>query len=452
MNAAQLYDTIASGSTVAPKILSIALMLTAGFLLTRLTKKLSLPNVTAYLVAGILLGPFCLDLIPHSIVEGTDFLPDIALAFIAFGTGEFFRLETLRKNGPGVLLITLSEGLLAVLLVFALTRGVFGLSFSFSLILAVLAAATAPASTMMTIRQLGARGPFVDTLLQVVAMDNIVALVAYSIAVSLASASGAGAPVGILDCLIPVFLNLAVMLIGAVFGLFVMLFMRHRHSTDNRLIIAVTMLFTFCGIASILGVSPLLGCMAMGTVYVNTTGDERLFRQLGYFSPPILMLFFVRSGISFDLGSLWNRSADFGGYSLAVIGVGYFAARLLGKYFGSFLGASLAKKEKTVCTCLGLTLIPQASVAIGLAELGARTLGGAAGRSLRTIILASSILYELIGPAAAKWALTRAGTYPKGGFGADQRTEHPAGQRTDPGAGAGHPEEEDSLTDEVDDI
>jgi len=183
-----------------------------------------------------------------------------------------------------------------------------------------------------------------------------------------------------------------------------------KHSTDNRLIIAIATLFAFCGICAALEISPLLGCMSMGTVYINLTGDDRLFKQLNYFNPPILLLFFVRSGVSFDLSAL-TSTGTFGTLPLLAVGVVYFVVRILGKYLGSFLGAASVRAEKRIRNYLGLALIPQAGVAIGLADLGARTLGGETGRALETIILASSVLYELIGPAAAKASLFLSRSY-----------------------------------------
>jgi Kef-type K+ transport system membrane component KefB len=151
--------------------------------------------------------------------------------------------------------------------------------------------------------------------------------------------------------------------------------------------------------------------MTMGMVYINAAKDERLFRQLNYFSPPILLLFFVRSGLSFDLGSLFSQSDQIGSVPLLLVGVSYFLVRILGKYLGAFAGCRLAGKPPKVSRYLGLALIPQAGVAIGLAALGAREIGGEMGRALETIILSSSVLYELIGPAAAKLSLYLSGSY-----------------------------------------
>ena len=398
-------------SAVPATIISIALMLAAGFLMTRITKKLRLPNVTAYIVGGILAGPFVLNLIPQTIVEGTSFLPDIALAFIAFSTGEFFHLSALKKNGGKVVTITVLESCGAAILVFLTCHLILGLNFAFSVVLGALATATAPASTIMTIRQTGAKGDFVETLLQVVALDDVVGLVLYSMAISLATAVFSSTGFQVSAVLIPLGKNLLLLLLGCLFGLILKWLVGTRRSTDNRLIIAIAVLFSYCGICAVIDASPLLGCMAMGMVYINTTEDERMFRQLNYFSPPILLLFFFRSGLSFDLGSLFNQSESVGAVPLLIVGIIYFLVRILGKYVGAWSGCHLAGKSPKVRNFLGLALIPQAGVAIGLAALGARELGGEMGHALETIILSSSVLYELIGPGAAKLSLWLSGSY-----------------------------------------
>lgn len=404
-----IYEKLHITSSVSAIIISLALMLIGGFLMTRITKRLKLPNVTAYILAGIILGPFCLNLVPGKVIGGMSFIADIALAFIAFSTGEFFKLSALKKNGAKTVVITVLEAFLASVLVFCVCFLLLRLEINFSIVLAALAAATAPASTVMTIRQTGAKGDFVDTLLQVVALDDVVGLVAYSIAVSVAVASSTGT-FELLSVIKPLLLNLLVFALGGGFG-FVLKWMLFKRSTDNRLIVAVALLFSFCGICALLDVSPLLGCMAMGMVYINATDDERLFKQLNYFSPPILLLFFVRSGLNFDLSALVNTSDIIGGVPLILIGVVYFIVRIAGKYAGAYTGCLITKKGRSVRNYLGLALIPQAGVAIGLAAMGARALGGGAGTALETIILASSVLYELIGPACAKLSLYLSHSY-----------------------------------------
>ena len=388
-------------------------MMILGFAVTRLTKLLRLPNVTAYILTGIAIGPFCLDLIPHNIIEGMDFFSDIALAFIAFGTGEFFKLSVLKKNGMRIVVLTLFESLMASVFVFVLTYNILGLGMAFSIVLAALASATAPASTIMTIRQTGAKGDFVNTLLQVVALDDIVSIVAYSVAISVAlsSLSDNGSASRFQTVVLPILYNLGVMVLGGFFGYLLKWLMPKKRSTDNRLIIAVSLLFAFCGVSMLLGVSPLLGCMMMGTVYINITGDDKLFKQLAYFSPPILLLFFVRSGLSFDLGSLFGSTGSVAGVPLILIAALYFIVRIAGKYVGSYAGCAIIGKPKEVRNNLGLALIPQAGVAIGLSALCARTLGSDVGGDLQTIILASSVLYELVGPACAKLSLYLSHSY-----------------------------------------
>ena len=354
------YEKLHITDTVSVIIVSIALILICGFAATRVTKRLRLPNVTAYIVAGILIGPYCLNLVPGNVIDGMDFIADIALAFIAFSTGEFFKFDTLKKSGAKVMVITVFEAILASVLVFIITFFVLGLELNFSIVLAALASAT--------------------------------------------GAFHAGA------VLKPLAINALVLLLGGGFGFFLKLLL-HKRSTDNRLIVSIALLFAFCGICAMLDVSPLLGCMSMGMVYVNLTDDKRLFQQLNYFSPPILLLFFVRSGLNFDLDALVDNSESIGTTPLVVVGILYFLVRIVGKYVGAFLGCLMTKKDKKVRNFLGLALIPQAGVAIGLAATGARTLGGEVGNALETIILASSVLYELIGPACAKLSLYLSGSY-----------------------------------------
>ncbi len=403
------YSKLASGSQTSIVIISISLILISGFAATRLTKPLHLPNVTAYIVAGIILGPYCLNLIPSDIIDSMDFIADIALAFIAFSTGEFFRFSTLKRNGKKVVVIALAEALFASLLVFISCFYLLKLDLNFSIVLAALASATAPASAVVTIRQTGAKGEFVDTLLQDIALDDMIGLIAYSVSISLALAAMTG-DFQVSNIIKPVVYNVATFILGGFFGFWLKKLLEKR-STDNRLIVSIAMLFSFCGICALLDVSPLLGCMSMGMIYINCSDDERLFKQLNYFSPPILLLFFVRSGLNFDLDALVSSEEMMDGVPLLVIGIVYFVVRIIGKYAGSFVGCQLVGKDKLIRNYLGLALIPQAGVAIGLAAMGARTLSGQAGKSLETVIVASSVLYELIGPACGKLALYLSKSY-----------------------------------------
>lgn len=404
----KFYEKLQIASPVSVVVLSIAIILAAGFLLTRITKLLKLPNVTAYVVAGIIIGPFCLKAVPKSVIDGSAFVSDIALAFIAFSAGEFFRFSSFKGKGKQLVVITLFESLVASLLVFLLTYCILRLGMAFSLVLSALASATAPASTLMTIRQTKAKGDFVDTLISVVALDDVVSLLAFSVAISVATASVAGS-VDAKAVALPIVYNVLMIALGVGAGYLLKLLMTRR-STDNRLIVSVALLFVLCGVGAALGVSPLMACMVMGAVYINVSDDDRLFKQLNYFSPPFLLVFFVRSGMSFRLDTLFDASARVAGVPLLLIGCLYFFVRIMGKYLGAFLGCKICKKPNRTTNTLGLALIPQAGVAIGLAELAARTIGGETGIIIQTVIMSSSILYELIGPAMAKLALVLSGS------------------------------------------
>lgn len=411
----KLYAQLQAVSPVSAVILAIAIILLSGFLLTRLTKLLKLPNVTGYILAGIIIGPFCLKAVPQNVIEGSAFISDIALAFIAFSAGEFFRFSNFKGKGKQLVIITVLEALAASLVVFVLLYFILGLDICFSLVMSALASATAPASTLMTIRQTKAKGDFVDTLISVVALDDVVSLLAFSVAISITMANIAG-EINAKSVLLPFLYNIILIAIGAGLG-FILKILMARHSTDNRLIVSVALLFTVCGVGAALGVSPLLACMVMGMVYINVSDDDKLFKQLNYFSPPILLFFFVRSGMSFSLDTLFDVSSRVAGVPLLLIGCLYFIVRIAGKYLGALLGCKISKKPKKTTYTLGLALIPQAGVAIGLSELAARTIGGTLGPVIQTVIMSSSILYELIGPAMAKLALTLSGSI--GG-------EHPA--------------------------
>jgi len=405
----RLYEKLNAASPVSAVILSISIILLAGFLMTRLTKLLKLPNVTAYIVAGILIGPFVLNAVPENVITGSAFISDIALAFIAFSAGEFFRFSSFKGKGKQLIIITVMEAVTASVVVFILLFVILGLDLSFSLVMSALASATAPASTLMTIRQTKARGDFVDTLISVVALDDVVSLLAFSVAISVAMAGVAG-KIDAKTVVLPFVYNVLLIALGAGLGYVLKLLMTAKRSTDNRLIVSVALLFAVCGVGAALGVSPLLACMVMGTVYINVSDDDKLFKQLNYFSPPILLMFFVRSGMSFQLDTLFDASSRVAGVPLLLIGVLYFFIRIAGKYLGAFIGCKICKKPEKTTKTLGLALIPQAGVAIGLSELAARTIGGTLGPVIQTVIMSSSILYELIGPAMAKLALTLSGS------------------------------------------
>ncbi|MDE5715729.1 MAG: cation:proton antiporter [Anaeroplasmataceae bacterium] len=381
-------------SNTTKVLLSLSIMLLAGFLMTRITKLLKLPNVSGYIIGGILIGPYCLKLVSKDMLEHMDFVSDIALSFIAFGVGKFFKKEVLKKAGSKVIIITIFEALMAMLLVTISMHFLFKLSWQFSLILGAIASATAPASTMMTIKQYKAKGEFVDVLLQVVALDDIVCLLAFSVATAIASTSNGSFKA--MDIIKPIGFNLLSIGIGVILALILRVVLNPKRSKENRLILVIMALLSLCAICSILEVSPLLCCMIFSTVYVNITDDTYLFHQIDNFTPPVMLLFFVLSGMKLNMKTL---------LSVGIIGVSYFFIRIIGKYLGSYLGCLVTKEHKDIRYNLGLALIPQAGVAIGLSVLGQRLLPTDLGNLLSTIILASSVLYEFVGPTCAKASL-----------------------------------------------
>ena len=380
-------------------LFSLAVIWLAGFLFTRVTRLFNLPNVTGYILSGVLIGPWVLGIIPDTVRGGMGFVTDAALCFIAFDVGRYLHRDRLKTGGRGVLLITVMEAFLAAVIVTLVMRLAFRLSWPFSLLLGAIASATAPASSLMTIRQYRAKGPLVDALIPVVALDDAAALIAFSISAALAEASTSGGA-GVKEALIPAALSLASLVVGAAMGLLLSLIITPRRSLDHRLTLAAAFLMGLAGLCAYFDVSPLLGAMAMGAVYANRSSDDQLFTQLNRFTPPVMMLFFVLSGMRMDLSALG---------SAGVIGITYFFVRIVGKMLGAYLGAKMAKAHDTVQKYLGLALIPQAGVSIGLAALASRLLPPDMGNLLSTIILSSSVLYEIAGPACARLALSRAG-------------------------------------------
>ncbi len=387
-------------SSTALVLLSLAVIWTAGFLMTRLTKLLRLPNVTGYILAGVAIGPYLLNLIPSNVVSGMDFMTDAVLSFIAFGVGRYLRLDGLKESGKGIIILTVCEALVAAALVTAAMYWVFHLSLAFSLLLGAIGSATAPASSLMTIRQYRAKGEFVDTLVQVVALDDAVALIAFSVCAAIAEASEHSGKVEAAVVLLPLLENLIGLAAGVGLGFLLDRLINKGRSKDHRLVLACAFIFGVAALCSAMDISPLLSAMVMGTVYANLHKDKSLFKQINRMTPPFLLMFFVLSGMRLDVSAL---------AATGLIGVAYFLVRIVGKVLGAYVGARLGGRPPEVRRYLGLALIPQAGVSIGLAVLSTRILPGAGGQLLSTIILSSSVLYEMIGPASAKLALSLSG-------------------------------------------
>ena len=400
MNIIDFIYGIVKGLDLIPTILiSFALILISGFWVTRFTKKIQLPNVSGYILAGILIGPSGLHFIHRDFLVNLDVISVIALSFIAFDMGRYFKRSSNGKEIRNVVFITLCESLFAGVLVTAVMLFGFKMRLSFSLLLGAIATATAPASTIMTIKEYNGKGPFVDLLLRLTAFDDVVCLFVFSVMVAIVNAQERTG-FDIMSIAKPICLNAAALVLGFVIALCMEFLITKKRSLDNRLILAVAFLFFISGICSYLEVSPLLACMVCGAVYYNRTNDNALFNQMNNFSPPVMSSFFIISGMNMDIRIILTAG---------IIGVAYFFIRILGKYVGAYASCTALRLDKKITNNIGFALMPQAGVAIGLAFMGKMMLPECDGLILFNIILASSVLYELMGPVTAKTALMRAG-------------------------------------------
>jgi Kef-type K+ transport system membrane component KefB len=378
--------------------LAIALFL--GLFSSKLMKKIHLPNVTGYLIIGLIAGPYCLNILPLKIIDHFSIIPEIALGFIAFSIGAEFKLSYLKKVGKAPIIISIAEAFGAVLFVDVILIAT-GNDIAFSIVLGSIAAATAPAATLMVVRQYKAKGPVTDTLLPVVAIDDAVALMAFGLSVAVAKTIGSKEAVSFVSTILdPVVEIVGALLFGAVLG-FILRYLTHWFTgRGNRLSVTLGMVLLCIGISNMIGFSPLLACMAMSAVYVNTSNvSEIVFEQVDRITPPIFMLFFFISGAELDISIL---------PTVGFLGTLYIIFRMIGKVLGAAFGAKISKADPVVKKYLGYTLIPQAGVAIGLASV-AMTVVPEYGNQLKTVILCGTIIYELIGPVITKIALKKAG-------------------------------------------
>ena len=398
-------------------VISLGVILILGFLMTRLTKLLKLPSVIAYLIVGILIGPSVINLIPGEFISRTSFISDVALVFVAFTAGEFFKFDIIKKSLGKAIAITAIESIVTFGLIFVLCFLVFNLGAPFSLVLASLASATAPTSTIMTIKQTGSKGHYVTTLLEVLAIDGVFALILYTISISVFVGVADGSALSFMDIGWPLIKLVICLAIGIAFGFALKFLISSKRTTGNRLIIVVAVLLLFCGVCSLFGQSPLLGGIAIGTIYTNlckNKDEEKIFAQVNYFMPPIMLIFFVRGGMSLNF-SVFTQSSTLTAVPFIVIVLAFLVVRFIGKYGGTFLGSVVTVQPKETRNFLGFGLIPQASVAIALATMAAVTLQAynhdEYATALLAIILASSIIFELIGPVLAKLGLYLSKSY-----------------------------------------
>lgn len=377
----------------------LAIMIFAGMFCGRMAKHLRLPNVTGYLVAGLLIGPSVFGLLSTDFLDTINIISTVALGFIAFSIGNEFKISYFKRVGVAPIVIACMESLFAVVFV-VLGLIISGQSVSFSLVLGAIAAATAPAATIMVIKQYRAKGPVTETLLSVVAIDDATALILFSLSVAIAQALSNGAASLGASLLSPLKEIGGALVVGAALGFVFLLPLRFFKKAGNRLSLIAGFIFLGLGLAEWLGLSELLLCMAMGAVVANFSADVDTIMDLcDGVTPPIFMLFFVASGADLKLSVL---------PTVGLIGVIYIVLRVAGKYFGAAVGGAMCKCEASVRKFLGPCLMPQAGVAIGL-SLAAGQVVPEHAPQIRAVILCGTLIYELIGPAVTKFSLKKAG-------------------------------------------
>ena len=414
-------------STTAIILISLSVALIAGLLLSRLAKLINLPAVTAYLVAGVLIGPFVLGALGvpglglgHEQVEKFGIIADVALGFIAFSMGNEFRISALKKIGKQAMIIGVFQALFTALLVDAVLIGVCFLmkdtiSLPAAIVLGAVATATAPAATLMVVKQYKAKGKLTDILLPVVALDDAVGLIVFAISFGVAKSMGSGnvkALNVILEPLLEVVLSLG---LGFVMGLLFTQCEKMFHSRSKRMAVSVTFVLLTVGLSLCkfeiqgihVGFSSLLSCMMLGTVFCNICDvSEELMERADRWTVPILILFFVISGAELEL-------TVFKDFAVIIVGVIYIVVRSIGKYYGAGISSKLTKCDASIVKYLGITLLPQAGVALGMAIKATEL--GPDGNIVRNITLFAVLIYEIFGPFLTKVALTKSGDIQKEG-------------------------------------
>ncbi len=366
----------------------------AGLLCGRLVKLIKLPNVTGYLIAGLILGPYVTKFIPLDVVNDFSVISDMALSFIAFTIGCGFKRSYLKKVGMTPVVIAIFESLFAVFAVQGVLLA-FGTDPQLAVLLGAIAAATAPAATLMVIKQYGAKGPVTDTLVSVVALDDAVALIAFSVCVAIASVIGGG-KFEAKTVYMPLIEIFGALLLGALYGIIFKIPLKFFKKAGNRQIITVGLVFACAGTANLLGWSSLLACMALGMTLCNISREsDSILSVADSVTPALFLLFFATSGAALNITIIPQ---------IGLIGVIYVLARIAGKVGGAWLGAVIMRAPKTVRRFLGPALIPQAGVAIGL-TLVAQTAAPAYADQIRAVVLCATLIYELVGPVVTKLTL-----------------------------------------------
>lgn len=379
----------------------LSIIILIGLLGGRVAKKLALPSVSGYIVAGLILGPSFIDLVSKQDLGSLGFITDIALAAIAFSIGSEFLISDMKKVGKRTLILTITEVIGAFLVVFIVMFLIFRQPFEFSLVIASMSAATAPAGIVMVIRELRADGPLVKTILPVVALDDALGIMVFGVALSLAKMTSGLEEFTVFKIvsapLIEIFGSL---LLGFLLGIVLTYLAKKAKGRDELLKISLAFILAGVGVSNFFNLSPLLTSMMMGGTLVNLKqNSKRVFGTINEFTPPINLLFFTLAGMSLDLRVL---------ASVSFLGIGYILARAIGKIVGVGVGARALGESVTMQKYLGLSLLTQGGISIGLSSIVASELPQFS-ESIITVILFSVLVFEIMGPILAKVAITRAG-------------------------------------------
>lgn len=380
----------------------VAIIILSGMIMGRVVSKLKLPNVTGYLLAGILIGPSILKLIPKDVSDSLGIISEAALGFIAYSIGSEMNFKDLKKVGKSLITITAFEALFPVFLVTMAMIYIFKQSVPFSIVIGAIASATAPAATIMIIKQYKAKGPVVDTLLPVVAMDDGIAIIAFGIAFTVAkSLINSNGQFSIVQAIfVPIWEIVLALVVGFIIGLILCYIIPKVKGEDELLCAVIVSIFIGIGVSKPLNISTLLVCMMIGITVSNLAHNSiRALSIINRVTPPVFITFFTLAGVELDLGVL--RYAG-------LMGIGYVVIRAIGKTLGASIGARITHSDEVIQKYLGFTLLPQAGVAIGLSMIAQSVMPGV-GSTIRTVILASTVIYELVGPVITKIALIKAG-------------------------------------------
>lgn len=381
-------------------ILKISIVLLVGIVGGKVAKIFKLPNVSGYLVFGLLLGPSITNFITINDNNSFTIISELALSVIAFSIGSEFLISEMKKVGKTVVIITLAEVVGAVFVVFGVMYFLLNQSFVFSIVLASMSAATAPAATLLVIRQYRAHGPLTKTVLPVVALDDVFGIVFFGIAMAVAKISINVEEVSVIKMVaIPFIEILGSIGLGLGIGFILTYFSKKAKNHDEVQVIALAAIGITTGVSTLLGFSPLLSNIVVGTVLVNTLkNSQRVYTSVSNFINPFYVLFFTLAGASLELDIL---------LSIGVVGVAYIFARGLGKYIGAFFGSNVAKAPKQVVRYLGFALLPQGGISIGLSVLVRQQLPDYAV-AITTVVMFGVLIYEVTGPIFAKIAISKA--------------------------------------------